>query len=447
MSGITLHGGQSQIIQDMFVDQSVRYGTVCASRGFGKSYLAACAAVLAVQELVALPADVPNKNVCLIAPTYQQAVDIYYPLIAYQFGMEDFCDKSSQHSGTFWFPNNVILKLWSYEASERLRGSGQYFAVLDEVTTWKGAGGSFKESWESVIQPCLTTRWSPERAKEYGAPSPGRALVISTPRGRDYFYDMFNFEAVDEDWKSYHFTYKDSPYLDSAEIEKAKHTIDHFKFKREYEASFDESGNSVFYNFNRKDHVDKTIKDFEKEETVYACIDFNVSIMACSLFALRGNQMQFIEDFMGHPDTESLAKTLKKRFLDKGHDVKCFPDPSGRARKSSAAVGRTDFSILQSYGFETIARSKAPALIDSVAAVNKNLKTASGHINMLFHPRCKHTIKSMERTSWRENNPDSAMIDKSAGDEHHSDGVRYATEFLFPVTSGQKVRSKQSHNF
>ena len=64
MSGITLHGGQSQIIQDMFVDQSVRYATVCASRGFGKSYLAACAAVLAVQELVALPADVPNKNVC-----------------------------------------------------------------------------------------------------------------------------------------------------------------------------------------------------------------------------------------------------------------------------------------------------------------------------------------------------------------------------------------------
>lgn len=444
---ITLHEGQSDIIRDMFVDRSVRYAAVCASRGFGKSYLAACAAVLAVQELVALPADVPNKNVCLICPTYQQAVDIYYPLIAYQFGMEEFCDKSSQHSGTFWFPNNVILKLWSYEASERLRGSGQYFAVLDEVTTWRGAGGSFKDSWESVIQPCINTRWSPERSAEYGAPSPGRALVISTPKGRDYFYDMFNFEAVDDNWKSYHYTYKDSPYLDSEEIERTKHTIDFFKFKREYEASFDDSGNSVFYNFNRKDHVDRSILDFQPGETVYACIDFNVAIMACSLFALRGNQMQFIEDFQGHPDTESLAKTLQKRFAQKGHDVKCFPDPSGRARKSSASVGRTDFSILQSHGLETIARKKAPALIDSVAAVNRQLKTASGHVNMLFHPRCKHTIKSMERTSWKENNPDSAMIDKGAGEEHHSDGVRYATEYLFPVTSGRKVRSKQSHNF
>lgn len=443
---ITLHNGQSEIIQDLFVDQSVRYAAVCASRGFGKSYLAATAAVLAVQELVQLPADVPNKNVCLIAPTYQQTVDIYYPLIAYQFGMEEYCDKASQHSGTFWFPNNVVLKLWSYEASERLRGSGQYFAVLDEVTTWRGAGGSFKESWESIIQPCITTRWSEDRAKEHGAPSPGRALVISTPKGKDYFYEMFNFESVDPQWKSYHYTYKDSPYLDSDEIERTKHTIDYFQFKREYEASFDESGNSVFYNFNRSDHVDKTLQDFQPGEQIYAAIDFNVGIMATSLFALRGNQVQIIEEYQGHPDTETLAKTLKKR-IDKGHKVSAFPDPSGRARKSSAAVGRTDFSILQSYGIETIARSKAPPLVDSVAAVNRQLKTANGHVNLLVHPRCKNTIKSLERTVWKENNPDSAMIDKSEGVEHFSDGIRYAVEYLFPVTAGTKTRSKQSYNF
>jgi len=446
MSGITLHEGQSQIIQDLFVDQSARYAAVCASRGFGKSYLAACAAVLAVQELCQLPPEVPNKNVCLIAPTYQQTVDIYYPLIAYQFGMDAYVDKSSQHSGTFWFPNNVVLKLWSYEASERLRGSGQYFAVLDEVTTWKGAGGSFKESWESIIQPCITTRWSKERAEEYGANSPGRALVISTPRGKDYFYEMFNFETVDDDWKSYHFTYKNSPYLDTEEIERTKHTIDYFQFKREYEASFDESGNNVFYNFNRSEHVDRTLKDFEPGEHIYAAIDFNVGIMATSLFALRGNQIQIIEEYQGHPDTETLAKTLRKR-IDKGHPVSAFPDPSGRARKSSAAVGRTDFSILQSYGIETIARSKAPPMVDSVAAVNRQLKLADGNINFYVHPRCKNTIKSLERTVWKENNPDSAMIDKSEGVEHFSDGIRYAVEYLFPVTAGTKVRSKQSHNF
>jgi len=244
---------------------------------FGKSYLAATAAILAVQELMELPADIPNKNVAIIAPTYQQTVDIYFPLIAYQLGMDEYCIKSSQHSGTFWFPNNVTLKLWSYEASQRLRGSGQYFVVLDEVTTWKGGGSTLKESWESVIQPCITTRWSQERADEYGSKSPGRALVISTPMGKDYFYDMFNFQERDDQWKSYHFTYKDSPYLDVKEIERAKHTIDHFQFKREYEASFDDSGNTVFYNFNRTKHVDPELMDLQPGEDVHIAIDFNVS--------------------------------------------------------------------------------------------------------------------------------------------------------------------------
>ena len=160
MSEIVLHEGQSEIITDLFIEEETRYAVVNASRGFGKSYLAACAAVLAVQELMELDEEVPNKNVAIIAPTYAQAVDIYYPLLAYQLGMEDHALKSSRVAGTFWFPKNVQLKIWSYEASERMRGTGQYFVVADEVCSWKGAGTSLKESWESVIQPCIATRWS-----------------------------------------------------------------------------------------------------------------------------------------------------------------------------------------------------------------------------------------------------------------------------------------------
>jgi len=444
---LTLHAGQSEIINDLFVAKNCRYSVVCASRGFGKSYLAATAAILAVQELMSMPAHIPNKNVAIIAPTYQQCVDIYFPLIAYQMGMEDYCDKMSQHSGTFWFPGNVTLKLWSYEASQRLRGSGQYFVVLDEVTSFKGAGSTFKESWESVVQPCITTRWSEDRAADFNAPSPGRALVISTPMGKDYFYEMFNFEERDSQWRSYHYTYKDSPYLDVKEIERTKHTIDHFQFKREYEASFDDSGNTVFYNFNRSAHVDRELEELQPGEDAHIGIDFNVSIMASCLFALRGGQMHFLNEFQGHPDTECLAKDIKKKYIDKGHKVFAYPDPSGRARKSSAAVGRTDFSILQSYGIQTLARSRAPGMADSVQAVNRLLLKGDGAINMYFHPRCKHTIKSMERTVWRENNPDTLTIDKSEGIEHWTDSVRYSTEFLFPVQAGTKVTSKQSNNF
>jgi len=439
MNEVTLHEGQSKVISDIFMEDDVRYAVVNASRGFGKSYLAACAAAIAVQELIELPDDVPNKNVAIIAPTYQQAIDIYFPLLAYQLGMEAHAIKSSRVAGTFWFPKNVILKIWSYEASERMRGSGQYFVVADEVCSWKGAGSSLKESWESVIQPCIATRWSPQNAKKYGA-KPGKALIISTPMGYNYFYDMYNRQDSDNHWKSYTYTYTDSPYLDPEEIERVKLTLDPLKFAREYSASFEDSGNTVFYTFNRKEHIDKNLPYFDAGEDVHIAIDFNVGIMASCAFALRGNQIHILDEFQGHPDTETLAKALASKYA--GHRIISYPDPSGRARKSSAAVGQTDFTILTANKIATRAHNKAPPIIDSVAAVNKKFKNANGDIDMYIHPRCSNTIKSIERTAWVESNPDTATICKKEGVEHWTDGLRYAVEYLFPVRGGTKVTTK-----
>jgi len=439
MSDISLHEKQSEVIRDLFIDDACRYAVVNASRGFGKSYLAATAAIIAVQELMQLGDNVPNKNVALIAPTYSQAVDIYYPLIAWQLGMEDYADKSSKAAGTFWFPGNVQLKLWSYEASQRMRGTGQYFVVADEVTSWKGAGMNLKESWESIIQPCVATRWSPKNAKKFNA-NAGKALIISTPRGYDYFYEMYNRQDSDDSWKSYTYTYKDSPFLDEDEIQRVKLTLDPLKFAREYTASFEDSGNNVFYTFDRKEHISKDIPYFETGEDVHVAIDFNVGIMASVIFAIRGSQIHILDEMQGHPDTETLASALTERF--KGHKIISYPDPSGRARKSSAAVGTTDFSILQGNGIATRAHNKAPPIIDSVAAVNKKFKNANGDVDMYIHPKCVNTIKSLERTQWVESNPDSATIDKKEGVEHWTDGLRYAVEYLYPIRAGSKVTTR-----
>jgi hypothetical protein len=424
MSRIKLHAAQSEPFRDLFVKKTVSNAVVCASRGFGKSVLAATCAVKAISELLQMPDGTPNRNVALIAPTFSQAVDIYYPLLAYQMGLENAASKCSRANGTFWFGPEVHLRVWSYEASERMRGTGQYFVVADEITSWEGGGTNPQEAMESVVMPCITTRW----------PDAGRSLTISTPKGHDYFYDMYNFEDLDDDYKAYHYTYRDSPFLSNKQIEKAKLTLDPLKFAREYEASFDDSGNTVFYCFDRKAHVDSSLPDFAPGEVVHACIDFNVGIMACSIFALRGGQMHFISEFQDHPDTESLAKRLQQSY--QGHEIIAYPDPSGRARKTSAAVGKTDFSILESHGIKTRARRKHPPIIDSVAAVNRKLKNANGDMDMYIHPRCKNTIRSLERTTWTESNPNIATIDKRGGDEHYSDGVRYATEYLFPVASG-----------
>lgn len=444
MEQIVLHKAQSEIFSDLFVNKTTRYAVGVCTRGFGKSYLAAICAIQAVTELLELPESVPNKNVTLLAPTYQQAVDIYFPLLWYEFGMKDYASTGSAYSGKIRFENGTELRLMSYESAERLRGTGQYFIVCDEVSSWQQKPG-LEETWKATLKPCITTRWSRDQAKKFGAPSPGRALIISTPMGYNYLHDMFNMEHVDEDWKGYHFTYRDAPHLSHTEIEKEKLLSDPLRFAREYEASFEDSGANVFYNFRRTEHIAEDIPYFADEEDVHVSIDFNVGVMAWSAFAKRGDQIHFITDGKGAPDTTQLAKMLKSRFH--GHRIYAYPDPSGRARKTSAAAGITDFKILESEGITCRARRKAPPIADSVQAVNLMLKNAAGQVRMYFRPDCQNTIKSMETTVWKEGSIDSAQIDKAMGAEHHSDGVRYATEYLFPVQAGGKKVIRSTMTF
>lgn len=443
MSSVKLHKGQSQVFADIFVRRAALNFVAVCSRGWGKSYFGAVVATQAAHELIQLDASVPNKNVLVIAPTHSQVTDIYYPVLAYDLGLAAIATKHSRDTGRFELPNNVTIKLISYEAIERVRGTGAYFVIQDEVRDYtKGQG--FQSAWEAVVQPLLTTRWSAEAAQRYKAKSQGRSFTISTPRGYDFLYDLYNLQESSNEWKSYHFDYTQSPYLDANEISKIKSTVDPLTFAREYTASFEDSGNSVFYCFDRKIHVQK-VEPIQDDEDVYACIDFNVAKMCTSFAVERGGQLHFFDEMQGHPDTENLAVAIDAKYGKRGghkRKVYCFPDPSGRARKTSAPVGQTDFSILASHGFKILARSKAPTLVDSVAAVNRLLKTANGQVNLFIDPSCKGLITSMERTVWVDNNQDTAKIDKSLDIEHFSDGIRYVCEYLYPVRSGLKPVSR-----
>ena len=388
-----------------------------------------------------LPKWVPNKVVHICAPTWDQAIDIYWPVLAYDLNLDDVARKCSKDAGKFEFDNGTELRLISYEAIERLRGKGSYFFLWDEISSCK-KGINPAKAWESIIKPCITTRWSTARAKEYGAKSPGRALLVSTPEGYNFFHQLCMMHEVDDRWGYYHYDYKQSPYLDPAEIERDKANMDPIRFASEYLAAFKESGNSVFYCFDRAIHVRKDLPTFAEKEDVHAAIDFNVGLQATSLSAIRGGQTHFLDELKGHPDTETLARTIKAKYIDNGHKVYAYPDPSGRARKSSAPVGVTDFSILRAAGINVLSRESAPPIIDSVNAVNRLLTNANDQHNMFVSHNCRGIIESLERTRWVADRPDTASIDKTDGVEHFSDGIRYQTEFLFPVTAGRKAASR-----
>ena len=125
--------------------------------------------------------------------------------------------------------NGARIYVRGADRPDTLRGVSLTYAVLDEVADIK------VEAWEQVIRASLSDK-------------KGRAIFIGTPKGRNWFYDLFNLgkDGEDEDWKSWHFTTKDNPMIDPKEIESAKKTLSGFSFKQEYMASFDTAGSDVF---------------------------------------------------------------------------------------------------------------------------------------------------------------------------------------------------------
>ena len=455
MGIINLHPGQSKIFHDLIVSRSIRYGVGCCSRGFGKSVVGSGIASTIVSELSDLPNWIPNKNISIVCPTYSQTVDIYYPILAYQYGMESLANSYSRDKGYFRFPNNVELRLVSGDAIERQRGKGNAFVLVDELPSFNMKEQEKLDMIESILLPTINTRWSPKVVrmfmndikKELGVDmniSPGRFLCIATPKGLDTFKDLYDRQNTDSNWGSYHYDYTRSPYLDIDEIENASKTMDPIRFAREYKATFADSGNNVFYCFDDNFNVLKPEQlRVGDGEPIHIAIDFNVRKQCSSVWVKRGDYTGCFDYIQGSADTEQLGATIFARYVNPNRppeNIYCYPDPSGRAAKTSAVVGTTDFTILESYGFSVLAKSAHPPIVDSVNATNARFRTADNPITKqpgkryaFVSANCKPVIESLRRTQWVDKSSDTAMIDKSQDIEHFSDGIRYYMDYHWPI--------------
>jgi hypothetical protein len=433
---LKLHRAQSQIIKHLFgpgSEEEARAAVLSMSRGAGKSLLASVVAAKGVEILLSMPEDTLNKRVIIVGPTWSQTTGIYLPYLNGMLGMDYYASKQSAHAGKWWFGEreDVTLELASSESIQRLRGLGAFLVITDECTSWDT---DVKEAFEGVLNPMQTTRW----------PNAWKQLNISTPMGHDYFWELSTNEEKDPRWKTILAPYQAIPHLDKDEIEQAKATMDPITFAREYECSFEGSSNKIFYNFNRKINVDRNIKDFdfsdEVKETVHIGMDFNISINATVFFAIRGKQVHVIDELKGAPNTEENVKYIKAKYPK----VKliAYPDPTGKAQKTSAAVGATDFSIIEKSGIPVLSHRGSPAIKDSVAAVNAMLLNANGESNLFIHPRCTNLIRDLETASWLDK-PETAVVDKRGDkDPHFGDALRYPVEYLFPIRRGGKSTSR-----
>jgi len=382
--------------QDAIYYADARFRVVVAGRRFGKTYLS-------TTELLRYAALGRNRNVWYVAPTYKAAKDIAWDMLKDEVP-KGWIRKINESELSMRLVNGSVISLKGAEKPDNLRGRSVDFVVLDEFADMK------PETWTEVLRPSLSDKQ-------------GHALFIGTPKGRNHFYDLWTQDL--DDWASFQFTTLEGGNVPDYEIEAAKRDLDERTFKQEYEAAFVNYSGIIYYNFDRQDSVESTLLG---DDHLHIGMDFNLDPMSAVVSIRDGSKLRIIDEIVIYgSNTDEMVDEIKLRYPNKR--ITIYPDPACRQRKTSAG-GKTDLSILVNAGFAVKVRERHTSVRDRINSVNARLKTSDGERHLFVDPKCKQTIKSLERQTYKEG---TSQPDKDSGYDHMNDALGYLVDYLYPI--------------
>ena len=137
--------------------------------------------------------------------------------------------KISQSQRRIDLPNGGMIAVRSGHHPDNLRGEGLDFAVLDE------AAFIDPRLWIEIIRPMLATTL-------------GQALILSTPNGRNWFWQLhqLGLDPAQKDWAAFRFHSADNPLISHAELENIRSLSPEQVWKTEYQAHFSDDSGQVF---------------------------------------------------------------------------------------------------------------------------------------------------------------------------------------------------------
>jgi hypothetical protein len=305
--------------------------------------------------------------------------------------------------------NGSLIALRGADNYDSLRGVGLDGLVLDEFADMQ------PDAWFEVLRPALSDRQ-------------GWALFIGTPKGFNHFHALWTrAHVLDDTWQAFQFTTLDGGRVPPEEIEAARSELDPRSFKQEYEASFESMTGLVYQNFDRRIHIADDLKDSGGDLLIG--LDFNVTPLSAVVGVKAGNQLHILDEItLSNSNTQRMCDEIKKRYPKR--QIKVYPDPSGNARKTSADIGQTDFTILRAAGFKVIAPPKAPSVADRINEVNALFTNAKDEHRLFIAKRCEKLIHCLEGLTYRE---DTMEPDKRLGLDHLPDSLGYLIHSEFPL--------------
>lgn len=377
--------------QKLVANDTHRFRVVNCGRRFGKTSLAAI-------EMIGYAIAYDNARVPYYAPTRDDARDIMWLMLCDE-AQDIIIDKNesrleltvrNQYGGT------SLMALYGWEAvQDRKKGVGvkNNFIVLDEVAKYR----NFREGWEEVLRPTLTDLR-------------GHALFTSTPNGFNHFYDLYRQEDKDSDYKSFHFTSYDNPYMPTDEIDKAKLELTEDRFAQEYLADFRKTEGLVYKEFTRDLHLYDTLDANIKEVIAGADFGFTNPTAVIEIKVDNDNNYWVDDEFYktGQTDIQIAEYIAAKQYN------KVYPDPES----PSAIKELTNNKV----NVREVLKNK-----DSIKNGITKIRELFKQNRLKINRRCTNLIYELETYSYPKKQNDKNEYENPIKENDHAlDALRYA---------------------
>jgi predicted phage terminase large subunit-like protein len=204
---VALHPGQHAV-----VFSPARFRVVAAGRRWGKT-------VAALEWLFVKEGGMlDGAPVAYFAPTYKLLLEVFDQAARTVSQLGGRVNATEKRIG---LPNGGVAEFWTLEDRDAGRGRRYARVVIDEAAHAR----YLKDAWEQAIRPTLTDLR-------------GEAMFISTPKGHNYFYELFKFAQANEDWQAFRFPTWTNPFVPADDIEAARRALPELVFRQEYGAEF-----------------------------------------------------------------------------------------------------------------------------------------------------------------------------------------------------------------
>lgn len=198
---------------------------VCCGRRWGKTL----AGLIAVVEghgprAGALRGALDGATVWWVAPSFPIASMIWRYL---KRALRDAWAEKNENERRIDLPGGGSVTVKSADNPDSLRGAGLDGVVLDE------AAFMGKEAWPEGLRPALADRQ-------------GWALFLTTPCGKNWFFDLWLAAEHAPGWARWQRPTGDNPQVPAAELAAARAELGSWQYAAEFEAQFVSPGGGLF---------------------------------------------------------------------------------------------------------------------------------------------------------------------------------------------------------